>query len=97
MWFIGKTGDQAVVQTEIDGMKDVDKIRAIKTASARCQAFLDAAAATRSPSLVLVMPSPARIASGAQSERRGDAGPVRDLLAVRPHRPLRYGQIVYDP
>jgi hypothetical protein len=27
-----------------------------------------------------------RSSPGAQTERRGDAGPVRDLLAVRPHQ-----------
>ena len=28
------------------------------------------------------------IARSAQTERRGDAGPVRDLLSGKPHRPL---------
>jgi hypothetical protein len=32
--------------------------------------------------------------SGAQTERRGDAGPVRDLLAVRPHRPTLFLKVV---
>jgi hypothetical protein len=30
------------------------------------------------------------IAPGAQTERRGDAGPVRSLLRGKPHRPLLF-------
>jgi hypothetical protein len=30
------------------------------------------------------------IAHGAQTERRGDAGPVRSLLGGKPYRPLLY-------